>query len=173
MRIRPAQLADAFAIAGVHVASWREAYAGILPDDFLAGLTPEGREPMWQAILGEYRERHMVYVAERDEGGDIVGFASGGAERDGIPGYSAELFAIYVLQSAQGKGTGRQLAAAVARDLLAAGHESLLVWVLADNPSRGFYEALGGQYVTEKNIEIGGVTLVEVSYGWPDIRLLI
>ena len=48
----------------------------------------------------------------------------------------------------------------------------MLVWVLADNPSRHFYEALGGQYVSAKQIEIGGAMLDEVSYGWRDIRVM-
>jgi hypothetical protein len=43
-------------------------------------------------------------------------------------------------------------------------------WVLAANPSRAFYAALGGQRVDEKSVTLGGVQLVEVAYGWPDIR---
>jgi hypothetical protein len=34
--IRPARPADAPALAAVHVATWRDAYAGLLPDEFLA-----------------------------------------------------------------------------------------------------------------------------------------
>ena len=53
-----------------------------------------------------------------------------------------------------------------------AGMPSMLIWVLAKNPSRAFYEALGGQRVYEKQIVIGGETLVEVAYGWRDIHSL-
>ena len=35
--IRRARAADAEAIGAVHVATWRTAYAGVLPDDYLAG----------------------------------------------------------------------------------------------------------------------------------------
>jgi hypothetical protein len=48
----------------------------------------------------------------------------------------------------------------------------MLVWVLADNPSRSFYEALGGELIGEQNVTIGGVDLREVAYGWPDISCL-
>lgn len=43
----------------------------------------------------------------------------------------------------------------------------MLVWVLADNRlGRGFYEALGATLVTERPVEIGGTSLLEVAYGW-------
>ncbi len=35
------------------------------------------------------------------------------------------------------------------------GITSLLVWVLVGNPARRFYEAMGGLYLREKEIEIG------------------
>ena len=47
-----------------------------------------------------------------------------------------------------------------------------MLWVLRDNPSRGFYEALGGRVVGEKMQEIGGVAVVEVAYGWDDVERL-
>ncbi len=37
--IRRARPADAAAIGAVHVAAWRSAYPGILPDDYLARLS--------------------------------------------------------------------------------------------------------------------------------------
>jgi hypothetical protein len=46
----------------------------------------------------------------------------------------------------------------------------MLVWVLAANPGRAFYTALGGQQVDEKETTIGTVPLLEVAYGWPDLR---
>jgi hypothetical protein len=49
----------------------------------------------------------------------------------------------------------------------------MIVWVLADNPARRFYEALDGQYVGERDIEIDGVKLREVAYGWADTGHLL
>ena len=48
----------------------------------------------------------------------------------------------------------------------------MLLWVLAENPSRGFYEALGGAEVRQETITIGGTELVEIAYGWSDISPL-
>lgn len=53
------------------------------------------------------------------------------------------------------------------------GMHSLLVWVLAANPARGFYEALGGQHVHTQAIDIGGLLYEEVAYGWTDLSGLM
>ncbi len=47
------------------------------------------------------------------------------------------------------------------------------IWVFAQNPSRRFYEALGGQYLKSAQFEIGGATLEEVAYGWEDVSVLV
>jgi hypothetical protein len=50
MYIREATMTDVAAIARVHVESWRTTYKGLLPDDYLANLTYEQREPRWREI---------------------------------------------------------------------------------------------------------------------------
>ena len=168
--VRPAGAADAGAIARVHVASWQTTYRGLLPDEFLASLTESGYTERWRRSIEDGSSR--VYVAE--EGGEIVGFASGGRERAGETGYGGELYAIYVLESAQRRGHGRALVRAVAGGLSELGHADMIVWVLRDNArARAFYERLGGTYVRGQPVTIGSVVLPEVSYGWrrlADIR---
>jgi ribosomal protein S18 acetylase RimI-like enzyme len=169
VRIREAVPADARAITRVHIDTWRTAYAGIVPAEHLAGLSYERREAVWVQILSRDEPAQSNFVAETGSG-EIVGFAGGGPEREGDRVYRAELYAIYLLREHQRRGTGRRLARAVARGLLAAGFDSMLLWVLEDNhPARRFYESLGGEQVGRKTIEIGGSGLVEVSYGWRDI----
>jgi GNAT superfamily N-acetyltransferase len=172
MRIRTAQITDAKAIAQVHVDSWRSTYKGIVPDDFLANLSYERRERGWREILSNAeRQRSFVYVAE-DEAEKVVGFVNGGPEREDDSFYKGELYAIYLLESYQHKGIGRQLVRVATQQLIERSFETMLVWVLADNPSRRFYERIGGRQVREKKIKIGGVDFVEVVYGWSDIRPL-
>src|SRR5262249_5639606 len=100
---------------------------------------------------------------------ELVGFASGGPERTEDPEYAGELSAIYLLESHQRRGIGRRLVQAVVERLAQAGLHSMIVWVLAENPSRRFYEALGGELVRQDKIEIGGVIYDKVAYGWRDI----
>jgi len=53
------------------------------------------------------------------------------------------------------------------------GFDTMLVWTLADNPYRRFYERLGGKLLCDKDIEIGEQKLVEVAYGWDDLGRLL
>jgi GNAT superfamily N-acetyltransferase len=142
-----------------------------VPDEHLASLSYEARAKRWEETLSTPDGPGFVYVTQ-DDSGNVVGFATGGPERSGDPIYRGELYAIYLLPGHQRKGIGRHLVAVVANRLMQMGFVSMLVWVLTQNPSRKFYEALGGQPVHEKEIVIGGASLTEVAYGWPDIRPL-
>ena len=137
----------------------------------LDALSVDERERRWASGLADPESPSFAYVAE-DEQGRVVGFASGGPRRDGDPAYASELYAIYLLPTAQGRGSGRRLAQAVARRLEERGMRSMLVWVFATNPGHRFYEALGGRYLGEQQFELGGTTMTEVAYGWPDTHVL-
>jgi len=172
VKIRTANLTDAAGIARVHVDSWRTTYKGIIPDDFLAKLSYEQREHLWDDILADPSRSRFVYVAE-DEPGQIVGFISGGRERNGDILYTGEIDAIYLLPAYQGRAIGRRMVVTLASRLIQESMTALLVWVLAANPARKFYERLGGQLVYEKETSIGGASLTEVAYGWQDAHTLI
>lgn len=170
MNIRTAEPGDAAGIARVHVDSWRTTYSGILPEAVLAALSYQRRETAWAEILS--REEGVNLVAE-DPSGQVVGFASGGPNRENDPHFAAELYAIYLLSTAQGKGVGRRLTHETMAWLAEQGMHSMLVWVAAANPSRRFYELLGGQYVRSKMATVAGVEIEEVSYGWADTALIL
>jgi ribosomal protein S18 acetylase RimI-like enzyme len=162
-KVRPAELEDSKAITRVHIATWRTAYRGLLPNDFLASLDEAGYEERWRRTLGDGSS--LVYVAEA--GQDVVGFASAGRERAGTGAYEGELYAIYVLQEVQGRGHGRRLVQAAVGGLREMGLADMIVWVLRDNKrARDFYERLGGVYVRSQPITIGSSLLQEVAYGW-------
>ena len=165
--VRPATPDDAAEIARVHVATWRSAYRGLLPDDFLASLSETHYTERWQRVIGEGSSR--VFVV--DDTGGVAGFASGGRERAGETGFAGELYALYVLEEAQRHGHGRDLVRAVAGALRDLHLPDMIVWVLRDNsPARAFYEHLGGTYVRAQPITIGTTTLEEVSYGWRSLE---
>lgn len=163
--IRAASVDDASAIATVHVAAWREAYRGIVSDEVLNNLSIQRRTEQWLNSLSDEKHAfHRAFVAQVDH--QVVGFASYGVPQVKDSGFDGELFAIYVLRAAHKQGVGNGLAHAVVSGLREMGGKSMMVWVLKDNPARGFYERLGGEYLYEKPIQIGADTLMEVAYGW-------
>jgi ribosomal protein S18 acetylase RimI-like enzyme len=172
LKIREAQSEDAAGIARVHVDSWRTTYRGIISEEVLANLSYENRERGWARGLSDPNRKTFDFVAENDSG-EIVGFATGGQERTGDQSYKGELYAIYILEQFQGQGVGNILTQAIVQRLAQSGMTSMLVWVLVDNPSLHFYEALGGQRIKQQPIEIGGETYEEIAYGWEDITVLI
>jgi GNAT superfamily N-acetyltransferase len=169
--IRPGQLADAEGIARVHVESWRTTYKGIMPDDVLANLSIEERAATRRQQLSNPESRSIAYVAEAD--GQIIGFVIGGPERTGHAVYTAEIYAIYLLQAYQGRGIGRALVQAVVGWLLDKGYTAMLIWVAAKNPATNFYAALGGQPFDSKTESFGGGEIEEIAYGYDDIKKLI
>jgi len=169
VRIRPARAIDSAAIGRVYVDSWRTSYAGLLPDDYLARLSYLEQESAWRLQLA--RPGLATFVAE-DGAGQIVGFASGGAERTGTGTYFAELYTLYLLEDYHGRGIGRSLVGAFSARIMRIGFRSMLVWVLQGNPARRFYARLGGQMLQTRPVRAGGTTLMEVAYGWRDVAVL-
>ena len=172
-RIRPADAADAVALARVHVRSWQTSYRGIVPDEFLDTLDQQlpVREERWRQLFGR-ADRELVHVAEA-EGAGVVGFARGGPARAPHFGLDGELGALYLLREHQRHGLGRALVAAHAKALVAAGYRSMFVWVLTANPARSFYERLGGTRLGTATDRVAGERLEETAYGWRDLPALL
>ncbi|MEN0084297.1 MAG: GNAT family N-acetyltransferase [Leifsonia sp.] len=128
--VRRATVADAAAIARVHVASWREAYADVMPADFLASLDEDQRAESWRRILQDGRTD--AFVAERD--GEIVGWATASEGRDDDAPRPRELEGIYLLAAAHGSGAAQLLLDA------AVGDAPAYLWMLDGNArAESFY----------------------------------
>jgi ribosomal protein S18 acetylase RimI-like enzyme len=176
LHIRRANVEDACTIAEIHIAAWRESYAGLIPDDALSALSVPEREAEWREILADAEVESRVFLASC-AGEKPAGFVFGGRPRSQrLPeaGYAAEIYAIYVLRSMQRQGAGAALMANLAKYLLESGFHSAGVWVFRDNlGARRFYEALGAMETgLEGDLTWLGVTLPDLAYGWPDLTLL-
>jgi ribosomal protein S18 acetylase RimI-like enzyme len=164
MLIRRATADDAAAIARVKILGWQTTYRGIVADEFLDGMSYEQHTAQWTEAL---KRPEIITLAAEDN--EVVGFAASGPRQTGPTDYQGELYAIYVLNESRGQGLGKRLFHLTAGRLAEAGKNSMLVWVLADNRYRAFYEALGGKRIGEQPIEIGQQTMLEVAYGWDDL----
>lgn len=164
--IRQARIEDAAAIARIEVETWRSTYAGMLPDRVLLNMSERRQVASWTNFL-RYRARDAL-VAEH--AGAVLGFGNCGAQRDHRQvDFDGEVYTLYVAPDAQGQGLGRRLVLGLFGRLVERGHRSALIWVVRANPSRFFYERLGGRQVMHKPIPIGGQMVDAVAYGWPDL----
>ncbi len=164
--VRAAVPQDAPALAGVHVAAWRAAYRGIMPDDYLAGLDLERWTQGWDRVLTEGRDPHLQ-VAEL--AGLLVGFTGVGPERalePGDPPGRGELHHINVHPDAWGTGAGPALLRAAEDRLRALGFRDAVLWVVPGNArARRFYERAGWtDEGSEKTAELNGVRIDERRY---------
>ena len=149
VRIRKAAIGDAKMIAHIYVETWRSAYAGMIPEDVLLRLNIERQTASWARQIGG-GSPDQIFVAETEQR-IVVGFVGVGPVRVGPPPFEGEIYTLYVLDDHQGTGVGRLLLKAGFESLIGSGTNSALIWVLGGNPTRFFYEAMGGERVAERN----------------------
>ena len=162
MLIRGARPDDAAAIAKVFVETWRSAYAGLVPDDVLTGMAEPRQRRQWKTQIAS---SNTVMVADHPDYG-IVGIGSCGSCRElRFAGYG-EVYTLYVLPDWQDQGHGKALLTAMLRVMCSAGFDAAVLWVLAGNPSRFFYEAMGGKHVAHRKERLWQTVLPELAYEW-------
>lgn len=154
---------DPLEISRIYEQSWKYAYKGIIPQEFLDSI-PQGK---WVYSLDTQGREHFVCVLD----GKLIGTASISASRWESHKDCGEIISIYLLPEFVGKGIGRALFERCVRELESRGFERIILWVLEENrTARHFYERAGfictGEY---RNDEIGGKPLREVLYGL-DVR---
>ncbi|NLE70527.1 MAG: GNAT family N-acetyltransferase [Actinomycetales bacterium] len=161
--IRDAAPADAEAIAAVHVASWREAYRGVVPDAYLDGLDVASRADQWRRTLTNLERGQHVWVAEEE--GEVLGFAFLGPSRDeDADRTTLEVYAIYLEPHAWGRGVARELMRTVVAHV--PDGAAVTLWVLeANDRARHFYRRNGfAPDGVERMEEFGGQYLKELRY---------
>ncbi len=139
MIFRDATIDDAPGIARVHVDSWRSTYAAFVPPEYLAAMSYEKSQRMFQSILARPQPGAKTFVANAGDNRGIACASTGGYNSRGHPRYQGELVGIYVLPMYQHQGIGRHLVREVRDYLLTLGVHGMLVWVFADNLNRSFY----------------------------------
>ena len=154
---------DARRIAEIHVAAWKEAYRGMIPDQLLDGLDVSRREALWRHLAEDASAPVFVAVQE----GQLVGFCHISPTRDKDSSGSAEITAIYLDPVYWRQGLGRQLCSAAAVFASEEGYERITLWVLVENLSaRRFYEGIGFRVDgTAKTEVLAGIEVNEVRYG--------
>jgi len=148
--IRPFETADLPAVATLHAVSRRHAYAGLLPADALARVTPEAMLAEWESLLAKNPARRLIVA---DESGDLVGFCMTTLRPD-----TAELNAIHVHPDHHGSGTATALHDEILEIMRTDGCGSAYLWVLEGNErAQAFYRRNGWTFDgTRDSHTIGG-----------------
>jgi GNAT superfamily N-acetyltransferase len=163
---RSASPGDVSAIAEMHVLAWQVTYRGVIPDEYLDGLSVSKRSDNWRQIIAELDfPRNGAFVAVDDT--QILGFVHfcPSRDQDASPNVG-EVTAIYVHPDHWGDGIGSELIQLAVDSLEQAGCSSATLWVLDVNArARKFYERSG--WTTDgatKEDQRSTFTLHEVRY---------
>lgn len=111
--IRRARFEDLRSVSEIVVASWKDAYRGIVDDEYLDGLTVEEN---YRRRAGNFTDDGFV-VAEVN--GEVVAFCRyvfENAYADRFPDVDCELCALYVKPDCKGDGIGKRLIRFVMQD---------------------------------------------------------
>jgi GNAT superfamily N-acetyltransferase len=168
--VRSATVADAPAIARVHLDSWVATYTGVFPQQSFDEFPLAQRERLWAREAGlnaEPERRSQLLVAF--EGADVAGFASVGPYRvqtadSAEAALDGELRAIYLDPRRQRRGIGRRLWRGAVQQLRSAGFSALRLWCIAGNDAEAFYRAMGAECIGSVPFDAHGVPLRERCY---------
>ena len=157
--LREASGEDVPGLAHLHLAAWRKAFPGILPERYLAELSEDGFRARWRELL-ELRGRTNLVAAS--ESGEMLGFVAFGRSREDAA--ACEIYGLYVHPDSWRAGVGTALMRAALERI--GGGLRVLLWVMEDNTrARRFYERAGFSWSgRKKRSERGGHEFIEVEY---------
>jgi GNAT superfamily N-acetyltransferase len=140
VELRDASSRDAAALTALNVASWRDAYADIMPEAFLARIDVMAWEQRLRARFEDAAQFTIVACSGRRP----LGFVTAGPIRDEPPARGGEVYALYVDPAQTGRGVGGVLLEAATTRLARSGFSQASLWVFTRNTeARRFYERRG------------------------------
>jgi ribosomal protein S18 acetylase RimI-like enzyme len=170
--IRPIVAADAATVAELHATSWRDAYRGMLRDEYLDADMAGDRLQTWTGRLHSPVATEFGFLAESADGAVGFVFVRGRAD----DAWGTLIDNLHVLPGRKGRGIGRRLLEAAALET-ARRHprERVHLFVFEANvAARRFYAGVGGQEVEQVVVEPpGGGSQVEWRVVWDDAERLL
>jgi RimJ/RimL family protein N-acetyltransferase len=161
MEIKKATKRDIRDISWIHAASWKSAYVGLIPQQFLDEL----KEDRWVATFTKSLSWKLLTVQLAYDRDQPVGCISYGRSRDeSLPDWG-EIVSFYLLPQYWGKGFAKALLETALTDLRKS-YRNVFLWVLKDNArARKFYEKNRFRCNDDEgSFEIMGKDLVDVRY---------
>ena len=151
----------------IYVQTWQDTYLSVVPYGYLSTMSVAQHE---KAFYNELIKGQVTsFVAE--DAGRVIGFITGGYERQGDDIYDGEIYTLYVLKNLQRRGIGAKLVSALAMQFNRSGIYTMLVRVLKHNPCRRFYRKINGTYIRAERMPFAGEMMEVEIYGWLDASL--
>ncbi len=164
-QIRLAAAADGAAIAALHLASWRSAYRGVLPDCYIDGDLSGDLAESWRHRFATAPDPGFVMLDVAD---GLRGFIAVTVQPEW--GYIENL---HVDPRRRGGGIGRRLLAAAVQRLRDLRRTQAYLWVFtANQPAIRFYDRLGGAAASTETRPVFGHPVAAIRYEWRDLAAL-
>ncbi len=163
--IRLADLHDAAGLAACYAESWRGAFQGIFPKEYLDRMIARRNAFWWKRTMDRVAEARPLVLDFDDV---IAGYVHFGKGRYGEMQYGGEIYELYIRPTFQGLGFGARLFTAARTRLEKAGVHGLMAWSLQENEACcAFYQALGGVEIGRSEVRFRHKWMPRIAYGWP------
>jgi ribosomal protein S18 acetylase RimI-like enzyme len=170
--IRPIVEADATTVAWLHATSWRDAYRGVLRDEYLDADIAGDRLQAWTSRLGDRIDSQFGFIAEY--AASEVGFVFMLGSVDATWGTLIDN--LHVVPGLKGRGIGRRLLEAAALETARRyPRERVHLFVFEANvDARRFYASAAGREVERTVVEApGGGMQARWRVVWDDAARLL
>lgn len=164
MKITSATPADADAVAALHTASWRSAYAHLFPAHYLQGPLLAERQTVWRARLAAPAEGAALFLAVEND--TLLGFVYLEPQPDG----RILIDNLHARPGDTGRGLGARLLAHALAWIATAhpGRDAYLEVLQGNSRAVTFYERHGGRRTASRICHFDqGFELPEFEYTWP------
>ena len=149
-------------VVDINIKGWKLAYKGIIEDEFLNNIS---REEKIEKRKMDYKENGFIVATKNDK---VVGFCryiDNINKTTETPEADCELRALYVKPELKRKGIGKKLFEYALNEFKNLGKRKMIIGCLKDNePSKKFYEKMGGSVIKERLIHIGNRDYEEVIF---------
>lgn len=160
---------DIPAISEAYIRSVHGSYTGVLPAEYLDGLSVESRGKVFAERRNDNEGHSYSLLIAEDEAAGVVGFVDYAYRESGNFDHDGRIFSFYVVPEFQRRGIGGLLFRTCLRRMRNEEYRSACLDTFEANPYRAFYEKMGGRVIGAEGHELNGQRLPTVVYGWEDL----
>ena len=162
LKIKKIEEKDIPEVVDLRISSWKDAYRGIIDDEYLQTID---RDKRIEKIKGNYKETGFIVAYINDEIAGFCRYVDNNEFTPNISSIDCELLSLYIRPDFKYMGIGTALFNYVFQEFKAKGKTKMIVWCLKDNePAKLFYKKLDGKILYEKLEPIGGKEYEEVGF---------